>query len=413
MNATIITIGDELLIGQVVNTNTSFIAERLNMIGIEIGRMITVGDDMDEILRAFRESLDSSGIVIVTGGLGPTHDDITKKAVCSFFATDLVFSERVRDHIRELLRSRNMPWTPHADEQSMIPRGSEVVPNRYGTAAGILFERQGKRFIVLPGVPYEMESMMNESVIPLLGSAGTGRTILHRTIRTTGISETMLSGRLGELGTIVREDTLAFLPSPRGVRLRITVKGDDRARCERRLRELETYLREKAGEYIYGTEDEDLEMVVGRLLTERKLTLAVAESCTGGLVANRLTDVPGSSAYFERGVITYSDESKRALLGVPGDLLKTRGAVSEEVARAMAAGIRSAAGTDIGLSTTGIAGPGGGSPAKPVGLVWIGYAHAGGNAAVRYSFTGTRHLIKERASQAALDLLRKKILSEG
>ena len=413
MNATIITIGDELLIGQVVNTNSSFIAGRLNTIGIDVIRMITVGDDMDEILRAFNESLGGSEIVIVTGGLGPTHDDITKKAVCSFFATEAVFSEEVRDHIRELLRSRNMPWTPHADEQSMVPRGSAVIPNRYGTAAGILIERGRKRFIVLPGVPYEMESMMNESVIPLLASTMTGRTILHRTIRTTGISETMLSGRLGDLPAILGGDTLAFLPSPRGVRLRITVRGDDPARCARRIREIESYLQEKAGEYIYGTEEEDLEVVVGRLLTERRLTLAVAESCTGGLVANRLTDVPGSSAYFERGVITYSDESKRALLGVPDDLLRTQGAVSEEVARAMAAGIRRAAGTGIGLSTTGVAGPGGGSPAKPVGLIWIGYADAGGTSGTRCNFSGTRHLIKERASQAALELLRKKILAGG
>jgi nicotinamide-nucleotide amidase len=411
MNASIITIGDELMIGQIVNTNASFIAEGLNAIGIDITRMLTVGDDLEKILGAFREGLQASDVVIVTGGLGPTHDDITKKAVCRFFDTDLVLDQKVQDHIRELLHGRNMPWTAHTQEQSMVPRGSLVIPNRYGTAAGILFEQGGKHFIVLPGVPYEMESMMNETVVPLLRAKAKADTILHRTLRTTGIPESQLAMRLGGLGIVLGEDRLAFLPSPRGVRLRITVKGTDRDRCGQRVNEIETYIRERAGEYIYGTEQEELEAVVGRLLTERSLTIAVAESCTGGLITDRLTDVPGSSRYFERGLITYSNASKTDLLGVPGHLIDTRGAVSEEVARAMASGVRTAAHTDIGLATTGIAGPTGGSPEKPVGLVWIGYAGADGAEAIHLNFGGTRRLIKERASQAALDLVRRKVLT--
>jgi competence/damage-inducible protein CinA-like protein len=410
MKAEIITIGDELLIGQVVNTNQAFIAEKLNGIGIEIDRMTTVGDQPASVLDAFRWAWERQDVVIVTGGLGPTHDDITKKAVCSFFETDLVSDAQVREHIVHLLQTRNIAWTPSAEEQTMVPRTSTVIPNPVGTAPGMLFEHQQRRFIVLPGVPYEMTEMMVRTVIPLLASHVEGSVIRHRTLRTSGIAESILARQLGNIDDILGGARLAFLPSPTGVRLRIDVHGLDERSAMTAIAEVEKRILDKVGKYVYGTEDEELEDVIGRLLTERRLTLAVAESCTGGMIADRVTNVSGSSAYFERGIVAYSNTAKTELLGVPKELIQQHGAVSREVAEAMAAGIRKIANTDVAISTTGIAGPTGGTPEKPVGLVWIGYADATENLALRFNFGDNRHRTKERASTAALELIRRRLL---
>jgi nicotinamide-nucleotide amidase len=411
MTAEILTIGDELLIGQVINTNQAYIAEQLNLINIRVVRMTTVGDGMEEILEGFAKAWETSDVVIVTGGLGPTHDDITKKAVCRFFDSDLVSSDVVRKHIEMLWARRNMKWTASSDEQTMVPRKAELIDNPVGTAAGFLFKNGPKRFIVLPGVPYEMKEMIDRSVIPLLAPLAGGMSIRHRTLRTTGIAESVLAERLGDIDTLLDGAKLAFLPAPTGVRLRITVLDTKPEDADRRVREVEQRIRERADRFIYGVEKEELEEVLGKILTERHLTIAVAESCTGGFILNKLTDVSGSSAYVERGVITYSNKSKMDLLGVPEELIRKHGAVSQEVAEAMAAGIRRVAGTDVGLSTTGIAGPTGGTDEKPVGLVWIGFASADDVIAVEHRFGGSRTLIKERASQAALEMVRRKLLN--
>jgi len=258
-----------------------------------------------------------------------------------------------------------------------------------------------------------MKAIMEGSVLPRLRELNRGSAIVQRTLRTTGIPESMLAGLIGNLDAVLETAKLAFLPSPRGVRLRITVEDTDRSRADALLARVETRIRDRAGKYVYGTGDQELEDVIGTLLAERGLTLSVAESCTGGLIASRITDVSGSSAYFERGVVTYSNRSKVEVLGVPGELLGRTGAVSKEVAEAMALGIRARAGTSFGLSTTGIAGPTGGTVEKPVGLVWIGLADAVGAVARKYTFGGQRSLVKERASQAALELLRRTILSAG
>lgn len=413
MNAEILTIGDELLIGQVINTNQAYIAERLNMAGVSIERMTTVGDDLEAILNAYAEAWKRTTVVIVTGGLGPTHDDITKKAVCKFFSTDLVPDTGVRQTIEMLMKKRNLPWTPAAEEQTLMPRKAKVVPNPIGTAAGMLFEEHGKYFFVLPGVPYEMKEMLDASVIPFVITKVTGSVIRHLTLRTTGIPESFLAGQLGGLGELLQGAQLAFLPSPRGVRLRITVKDTDVSSAEVRMRGVEQRIRAKVDKYIYASGDVELEEVLGRILTEKKLTIAVAESCTGGLIANRLTDVGGSSKYFERGVVSYSNRSKIELLNVPAHLIEQHGAVSKQVAEAMADGIRKIARSDIGLSTTGIAGPTGGSEEKPVGLVWIGYADAKDIFAMKFNLGDGRTRIKERASQAALELVRRKTLRLG
>ena len=411
MTAEIITIGDELLIGQVINTNQAYIAERLNAVGVHVAVMTTAGDDRQAILRSFRKAWDDHDIVIATGGLGPTHDDITKKVLCEFFNTDLVANEDVRAKIASLMQKRKFPWTASAEEQALVPRKAVILPNPVGTAPGMLFDESGKLFFALPGVPYEMKEIVDRSIVPLLASRSEGRFIRHLTLRTTGIPESFLAAKLGDIEPLLQGTTLAFLPSPRGVRLRISVEETSAVEAERRVRDVEQRIRAKVEKYIYGTGGEELEEVLGRILTERKLTIAVAESCTGGLIADRITNVSGSSAYFERGVVTYSDASKHQLLGVPEELLRRYGAVSREAAEAMAAGVRNGAGTDIGLSTTGIAGPTGGSPQKPVGLVWIGFADRATSLAIRFHFGDQRLLVKERASQAALELVRRRVLS--
>jgi nicotinamide-nucleotide amidase len=262
----------------------------------------------------------------------------------------------------------------------------------------------------LPGVPYEMKEMIDGSVIPFLAPLASDRFIRHRTLLTTGIPESFLAAQLGDLERILLGASLAFLPSPSGVRLRITVHGKSAAGADAAVRGVEERIRAKVARYIFGTDEEDLETVLGRMLAERKLTIAVAESCTGGLIAHRLTNVSGSSAYFERGVVTYSDASKTALLSVPAGVIGVHGAVSREVAESMASGIRAGAGTDIGVSTTGIAGPTGGTPSKPVGTVWIGVADAGGTLAMKFNFGEGRERVKERASQAAMELVRRRLL---
>jgi nicotinamide-nucleotide amidase len=410
MNAEIITIGDELLIGQVINTNQAFIAERLNGVGAVVRRMTTVGDEAGEIVAAFEAGWKRSDIVIVTGGLGPTHDDITKKCVCTFFKTDLIPNEEIRTHIEAMMQKRGRTWSAAHEEQTRFPRTARIIPNPVGTAAGMLFEESGKYFMVFPGVPYEMKEMMEQTVVPFLSERITGSVVRHRTLRTSGIPESTLAGKLGNIEELLDGAKLAFLPSASGVRMRISVVGSDTISVDQKISDVEGRIRAILEKYIYAAGDIQLEDAVGRLLTERGLTIAVAESCTGGLIADSITNISGSSAYFERGVVCYSNRSKTELLGVPEALIQAHGAVSSEVAEAMAAGIRHAAGTSIGISTTGIAGPTGGTPTKPVGLVWIGYADSEGVFALKFNFGDDRLRTKERAAQAALELVRRKLL---
>jgi nicotinamide-nucleotide amidase len=404
MKAIIITIGDELLIGQVINTNQAFIAQRLNRAGVAVDRMLTVGDEMAAMLAAFREGWSTHEVVVVTGGLGPTHDDVTKKAVCAFFDTPLEARPELRRHIEQLLGKRGISWKPSHEEQTLFPAKAAVVPNPLGTAAGMHFQEPGRHFFVLPGVPYEMEEMLDTTIAPFLASRVEGSVIRHRTLRSTGATESFLAAAIGDVDAFLKGATLAFLPSPTGVRLRISVREASPASADRNVAAIEGVIRARVGGYIYGVDDEEIQAVLGALLRDRHLTLATAESCTGGLIASRITDSPGSSDYFERGVVAYSNRSKTELLGVPAELLAREGAVSEPVAVAMAEGIRHASGAGIGLSTTGIAGPSGGSEGRPVGLVWIGYADASASFARRFLFGDQRLRVKERASQAALEI---------
>lgn len=413
MTAEIISIGDELLIGQTVNTNQAYIAEKLNSVGIFVDTMTTIGDREDEIIDAFKKAFASHDIITVTGGLGPTHDDITRDCVCKFFRTELTVNQEALENVRRIFARRNIQPQKINEDQALVPRDCTVIQNRHGTAPGYLIERDGKYFIVMPGVPHEMKGMMNEFVVPFFEKYTTGLVIRHRILRTTGLAESFLAERIGNVEQLFSKDlgtTLAFLPNPRGVLLRITVKAKSVEEAENEIRLIEENIRSKVEKYIYATGDVELEEIIGKILTERKLTLALAESCTGGLIADRITNISGSSQYFDRGIIVYSNDSKIHELGIPYELIHKHGSVSREVAEAMALGIRAKSNTDIGLSTTGIAGPTGGSPSKPVGLVWVGYSDKKETFALQFNFGGERTIVKERAAQAALELLRRKLL---
>ncbi|CUS98722.1 competence/damage-inducible protein A [Candidatus Chrysopegis kryptomonas] len=412
MKAEIITIGDELLIGQVINTNASYIGKKLSETGISVARIVSVGDSEKDIIDELKYAFENFDVVILTGGLGPTHDDVTKSAICKFFNTGLVLNEDVLNQVKEFLAKRGRTELNEANKsQALVPEKAKIIMNYWGTAPGFLFEENGKIVIVMPGVPKEMMGMMENFVINYLSKKSTGSVIKQKVLKTTGIPEAYLYERLKDtVEEIEKFCKIAFLPSALGVKIRITVKAETKEKADALVEEAEKKIREKVEKYIYGVDDEELEMVIGELLVEKGLKIAVAESCTGGLIADRITNVPGSSKYFERGIVAYSNEAKIQILGVSEELIKNYGAVSREVAEAMAEGVRKISGADIGISTTGIAGPTGATPTKPVGLVWIGYSDKNETFAKEFRFGDDRLENKQRASQMALEILRRKLL---
>jgi len=412
MKAEIITIGDEILSGQTLNTNAAYIGEVLSEIYVDVNRAVVVGDKEDAILEAFRKAFANNDIIIVTGGLGPTHDDLTLDCIVKFFNTELIRSEEVLKDITQIFEKRKREITSSNVAQSMVPKISDVIRNYNGTAPGVWIEKDGKIFVSMPGVPFEMKEMMTGYVIPRLTEekleAKDNR--ITKSLLTTGIPESFVFERLGNIEELLGGSVMAFLPSIFGVRLRITVDGKDEDDAQNKMSYIEQQIRAKVGQYIYGTENDLLEEVVGKLLAERDLTIATSESCTGGLISTRLTNVAGSSTYFERGIIPYSNGAKVELLKIDEDMIEKYGAVSLEVARLMAEGVKAISGTDIGLSVTGIMGPGGATFNKPVGLVYIGYCDANICTAREFIFGDERIQNKDRTSQAALDMLRRKIL---
>jgi len=412
MNAHIITVGDEILIGQVLNTNAAYIGKELIENNINVVSTSVIGDNEAEIVQEFKKAYEENDLVIVTGGLGPTHDDVTRKCIVNFFNTELVQNSEVLEDIKNLFKKRRWKINKINEGQALVPKIASVIRNTLGTAPGVWIEKDGKIFAAMPGVPYEMEEMVNSYVIPALKERiGEPEIItVRKNLLTTGIGESTLFERLGDLNELIGDSKLAFLPSQFGVRLRITSEGKSEEEAMNKISEIEQKIRTKAGRYIYGTENEVLEEVIGKILKERGLTLAVAESCTGGLVSNMLTNISGSSVYFERGVVSYSNAAKVEILKVNEDMIVENGAVSIEIARQMAEGIKSISGTDLGLSTTGIMGPTGASVDKPVGLVYVGICDDKVCTAKEFLFGDNRILNKQRAAQAALDMLRRHLL---
>ncbi|MEN8192949.1 MAG: competence/damage-inducible protein A [Bacteroidota bacterium] len=412
MKAKIITIGDEILIGQTLNTNAAFIGEKLTKIGIDVSDSVVIGDNEESILNEFKDALENNKLIIVTGGLGPTHDDLTLGCIVKLFNTELVESPEVLNDIKNIFEKRGRKLTHSNIEQAKVPKIADIIRNHNGTAPGTWIEREDQIFISLPGVPFEMKEMVTGYIIPRLNEEAfeqkSNRII--KSLLTTGIPESYLYERLGNINTLLKGNSMAFLPSQFGVRLRITVSGESKEKAENHLTRIEQQIRSKVGQYIYGKENDTLEEIIGNLLKDRGLTIAVAESCTGGLISSRLTNVSGSSKYFERGFVTYSNGAKVEHLKIDEDLLIKYGAVSLEVARLMAEGVKAVSGTDIGISATGIMGPTGATFDKPIGLVYIGICDSKICTAKEFRFGEDRLLNKDRTSQAALDMLRRNLL---
>jgi nicotinamide-nucleotide amidase len=412
MIAHIITIGDEILIGQTMNTNAAYIGDQLTAIQINIKKTSVVSDDHDDIMAEFKTCWAKNELVIVTGGLGPTHDDITRNCIVKFFKTELVQNTDVLNDITQLFQKRGRDIRKINEAQALVPKIAQVIRNELGTAPGLWIEKDNKIFIAMPGVPYEMHAMMEHFIIPkLLMKLADLPTVQKRiTLETTGIPESFLFEKLGDISELLDGAKMAFLPSQIGVRLRITVNEKTEDEAANKLIEIEQKIRGKAGRYIFGRNGEKLEDVVGRILRERGLTISIAESCTGGFLSNLLTNVSGSSGYFELGLVAYSNASKVEIAKVNEDTISEYGSVSLEVAKQMAEGIRAVRGTDIGVSITGIMGPTGATDTKPVGLVYIGFCDEKDCFAKRYSFGEDRILNKQRSAQAALEIVRRHLL---
>jgi nicotinamide-nucleotide amidase len=372
MKAAIITIGDELLIGQTLDTNSSWMGAELSKSGFDVNRITTIHDRREDILYALNESSGKTDVVLITGGLGPTSDDITKQVLCEFFNTRLVTDAEVLRMIEEMMDRRNFPMNENNRRQADVPESCRVLKNAAGTAPGMWFEKKGTIYISMPGVPHEMIHIMTEHVLPELNSRFTSQTVMHRNIMTYGTFEAklaeLLAGFEAQLPVNIK---MAYLPASGIIKLRLTGTGTDRKSLSELVDQQVKNLYGVIPEFIYGENEESLETVVGRLLMAKSKTVCTAESCTGGEIAHMLTSVPGSSAYYKGSVIAYANAVKTEILGVYPDLIEKEGAVSEKVVRHMAEGARSLLKTDFAVATSGIAGPDGGSEMKPVGTVWM------------------------------------------
>lgn len=408
MKIGILTIGNELMNGRIADTNSSFIAREMNLQGWPIEVMMSVGDDFSTIKSRLNYLLTFTDVVICTGGLGPTADDITTAAVAQAFGLSLVMDEKVLAYLKDIFARYNLRWTENNAKQALFPEGAQIIPNPVGTAAGFALPVRDKLVVVIPGVPGETSRMVPEGVIPVLRRRypQAMQQTAKQTIKTFGLSEAEVDKRLADFDFEALGVSVGFYPVFPENHLVLIARADVLEQAQTNLQEAMDAVAARLGDCIFSYGEKTLEEIIAGSLAAKKLTIAVAESCTGGLIAHRLTDISGSSVYFERGVVTYSNAAKMDLLGVPADIIEKYGAVSEETARAMAEGVRKMAGTDIGLSTTGIAGPTGGTKEKPVGTVYI--ALSGGDQTIcrHHAFRWDRRRNKLVSSEAALMMLK-------
>lgn len=403
MKTHIISIGDELLIGQVVNTNASWMAAELNKNNIDVTRVITISDDGQDIETSIRKSMAEADVVLVTGGLGPTKDDITKHTLAKMFNSELIIHEPSLENVSSYFAKRNLPLTEINRQQALVPACCRPFRNMVGTAPTMWFESEGKVVVSMPGVPFEMQWMMTHHIIPELIKRLGHEVIIHKTILTFGIGESFLADKIEAWELALPENfKLAYLPQAGKVRLRITAHGSDREELLRSVEQEVVKVNAIIGDNIYGYDDEPMASIVGNLLRERHMTLATAESCTGGLVGHEIVSVPGSSGYYKGGIVAYSNEIKHALLGVSEETLARYTAVSRETAIEMAEGCRRALGADCAIATTGISGPGGGTEENPVGTVWIAVSDGKNTVAEKYVFTTTREQHQLRTANQAI-----------
>ncbi|MCD6200715.1 MAG: competence/damage-inducible protein A [Bacteroidales bacterium] len=414
MKTEIITIGDEILIGQIVDTNSAWMAEKLNNAGISVYQITTIADNREHILKTVQAALDRVDIVLVTGGLGPTSDDITKKTLAEFFHSSLVLNEEVLESVRQRLEERNIQLNDLIRGQALVPDKCQAFVNEWGTAPGMWFETNGKVLVSMPGVPVEMKGIMEKYVIPNLKLKYKLPSIQHRTLLTYGTFEAHLAELLEDFEKDLPSHVkLAYLPSAGRVRLRLTAKGDTRKKLTSLLDRLEKEMMERIGEYVYGKNGDTLEQIVGELLRKSGKTLSTAESCTGGMVSHLITTVPGASDYYKGSVISYANEVKIRELGVSEKDVITYGAVSREVVEQMAAGVSTRLKTDYAIAISGIAGPTGGTPEKPVGTVWIAVKSPEKTVTSKFIFGFTRMENITRAAFTSLNMLRKVLMNES
>ena len=419
MNAELLTIGNELLIGQITNTNAVWMAQQLNLIGVSVVHMSSVADDENAILKAFDDASSRADIVLITGGLGPTKDDITKKTFCDYFETELIMDEQVLKNVTEFFTKRNKEITPINQKQALVPIGCLVMPNSNGTAPGMWMEKNKTIFVSMPGVPYEMQMMMTNSVMPEIKKRFTLPFIYHQTILTQGIGESVLSELISDWEDTLtaKEIGLAYLPSPGMVRLRLSSKGLNELELKHKIdQEIET-IKPLIEKYIYGYEEygkkqPKMEEILGELLLKNKLKLALAESCTGGYISHLITSVAGSSAYYNGCIVPYHNEFKHALLQVDNSIFKTQGAVSEACVVTMAKQTLQTFKADVSIAVSGIAGPAGGTADKPVGTTWIAVAYHNTVIAKCFIFGDDRQRNIHMTAATAMNMLRKLILKE-
>lgn len=412
MNVSIITIGDEVLIGQVINSNAAWIASELTRAGARVVDQCTVPDDADVLIAAIDRCRTTSSVILLTGGLGPTHDDITKPVLCSYFNDTLVESDVWLAHLEAWMHRRGRVVTDRNRGQALVPTRATMLENPIGTAPGLWFDEDGLVVVAMPGVPNEMKGIMQDHVLPRLRTrldAEGGPVTQYTTLLTTGIAESTLADLIGDPTLFLGTSTLAFLPNYQGVRLRIGVTAETQHDRDRERMRVSSILRERAGTHIFGHDQQTLAEVVGHLLRERGETVAVAESCTAGLLGAAFTDVPGSSAWFPGGVLAYANTAKVRELGIREEDLAVHGAVSDVVARGMAEGVRARFGTTYGIGITGVAGPDGGTEDKPVGTVWIALATPTGTTAILHRLGTDRRINRERSVGAALGMLWKSV----
>ena len=409
MRIGILTIGNELTTGRIQDTNSSYIAHTVNNEGWQVAAMLSVGDEVDGIRHGLKFLSSLADAVIITGGLGPTADDMTTQAIAEIFHRPLYSDAAVLGEIKARFARFRLEWTENNAKQALFPQGADVIPNPVGTAAGFALQHGGKIFIVMPGVPSEAKRMLTEGVLPILKREvkGPKRIVMSRTLKFFGISESKVDQIVSALGLDLPGVNIGFYPRYPELLLVIRAEGEDEVETQTRLASVAGKIANALGENLFGYDNDTLEGIVASLLSTKRLTLSIAESLTGGLITDRLTDIPGSSAFLNRGVVAYSNECKTDTLGVPPSVIESFGAVSEQTARLMAAGVRKFGKTDLGLATTGIAGPTGGSEAKPVGTVYIAVADENNTTCRHFSFRWDRRRIKEITSQYALDMLRK------
>ncbi len=412
MRLDIITIGDELLYGQTIDTNSAWMAVQLNAQGWEVHEKITVGDKREHIKHAVKRSLENVDVVLLTGGLGPTNDDLTMQVLADFFESEIVFNEDVYSDISGMLSARGIGMNENNRKQAYVPKKCTPIRNKLGTAPGLCFEVNGKVLVSMPGVPHEMRGMMQHFVLPRLRNLFGGEVIIHRFIHTLGIPEAHLAEKISEWEQhLLKVLSLAYLPSPGMVKLRLTARGTDETLLHKYANAEIEKLQDIIGAYIIGYDEDTLASAIGKLLLKNRSTVSLAESCTGGYISHLITEVPGCSAYYKGAVISYANEIKHSLLGVSEKTLLEYGAVSKKVVEEMANGAKERMGSDYAIATSGIAGPEGGSEDKPVGTVWIAVCGKQGIVSEKFNFGNNRERNIIRAANRALMMLREEILN--